>query len=232
MIQVKNISKRYGKLNVLQSFSLDLTEGKVICVIGPNGSGKTTFIKCLLGMVVPDAGEIFIENELIIGSNKYRRKLGYMPQIGRYPANMTIGQVIDLMIEVRNENLQLDKELIDAFKLIDMFQKRMHTLSGGTTQKVSAALAFLFHPPILVLDEPTAGLDPIAAEVLKAKILKTKQEGKLVIVSSHILSEIDEIADEIVYMQDGKVLFHKTLNMIKEEAGELKLGKAIAKLIA
>lgn len=232
MIQVKNISKRYGKLNVLQSFSLDLTEGKVICVIGPNGSGKTTFIKCLLGMVVPDAGEIFIENELIIGSNKYRRKLGYMPQIGRYPANMTIGQVIDLMIEVRNENLQLDKELIDAFKLIDMFQKRMHTLSGGTTQKVSAALAFLFHPPILVLDEPTAGLDPIAAEVLKAKILKTKQEGKLVIVSSHILSEIDEIADEIVYMQDGKVLFHKTLNLIKEEAGELKLGKAIAKLIA
>lgn len=232
MILVKNISKRYGKLNVLQSFSLDLTEGKVICVIGPNGSGKTTFIKCLLGMVVPDAGEIFIENELIIGSNKYRRKLGYMPQIGRYPANMTIGQVIDLMIEVRNENLQLDKELIDAFKLIDMFQKRMHTLSGGTTQKVSAALAFLFHPPILVLDEPTAGLDPIAAEVLKAKILKTKQEGKLVIVSSHILSEIDEIADEIVYMQDGKVLFHKTLNLIKEEAGELKLGKAIAKLIA
>lgn len=232
MIQVKNISKRYGKLNVLQSFSLDLTEGKVICVIGPNGSGKTTFIKCLLGMVVPDAGEIFIENELIIGSNKYRRKLGYMPQIGRYPANMTIGQVIDLMIEVRKDSLELDKELIEAFKLIDMFQKQMHTLSGGTTQKVSAALAFLFQPQILVLDEPTAGLDPIAAEVLKTKILKTKQEGKLVIVSSHILSEIDEIADEIVYMQDGKVLFHKTLNMIKEEAGELKLGKAIAKLIA
>jgi Cu-processing system ATP-binding protein len=112
-----------------------------------------------------------------------------------------------------------------------MFDKPMRTLSGGTTQKVSAALAFLFNPKVLILDEPTAGLDPLASEILKAKILKAKAEGKLIIVTSHIMSEVEEIADKIMYLFEGKVNFYKSIVELKAETGEEKLGKAIAQIM-
>src|SRR6185437_7520641 len=127
----------------------------------------TTVIKTLLGMVVPDSGSIFFNNELIAGKWQYRSQIGYMPQIGRYPENMTIANVIDMMKDIRKgSNDKPDEELVRSFGLENMLQKKMSTLSGGTTQKVSAALAFMFHPDVLILDEPTAGLDPLSSEKL------------------------------------------------------------------
>ena len=96
---------------------------------------------------------------------------------------------------------------------------------------MSAALAFLFNPRVLILDEPTAGLDPVASETLKAKILKAKAEGKLVIITSHIMSEVEEVADKIMYLFEGKINFYKTITALKEETGEDKLGKAVAQII-
>ena len=112
-----------------------------------------------------------------------------------------------------------------------MMQKRMSTLSGGTTQKVSAALAFMFHPDVLILDEPTAGLDPLSSEKLKQKIIQEKENGKLILITSHILSELDDLVTEVFYMQEGKLLFHKKFTALKKETGELKLSKAIAKIM-
>jgi Cu-processing system ATP-binding protein len=112
-----------------------------------------------------------------------------------------------------------------------MMQKKMRTLSGGTTQKVSAALAFMFHPDVLILDEPTAGLDPLSSEKLKQKIIREKQNGKLILITSHILSELDDLVTEVFYMQEGKLVFHKKLTALKEETGEIKLSKAIAKIM-
>ena len=112
-----------------------------------------------------------------------------------------------------------------------MADKRMRTLSGGTRQKVSAALAFLFSPSILILDEPTAGLDPLAAEILKAKILLEKQKGKLILITSHILSDIDELTTHVLYLQEGKMQFFKELETLQEETGEMRLGKAIARIM-
>jgi len=229
MITATDISKNFGKLKALDSVTLQFHSESCVAFLGPNGSGKTTFIKSILGMVVPTSGTIFFENKDIQIDYAYRTKIGYMPQIASYPENMTIGQLISMMKDIRRVNKQhLDEELIHQFKLTQMLDKRMHTLSGGTRQKVSAALAFLFNAPVLILDEPTAGLDPISAELLKSKIISEKQKGKLIIITSHVLSELDEMVTEVAYMQDGKLQFHTSIELLRAETSENKLSKAVA----
>lgn len=232
MIIATNVNKSFGKLKVLDNVSLTLNKGQAISLIGPNGSGKTTFIKCLLGMVVPDAGFITFNQQNILKDWRYRSQIGYMPQIGRYPDNMTIGQTFDMMKDIRKGmNNVTDDELYYAFSLDKIQGKKMRTLSGGTRQKVSATLAFLFSPDVLILDEPTAGLDPLASEILKQKILKEKNNGKLILITSHILSDLDDIISEIVYLQDGRLQFHKSLEELKKETGQDKLSRAIAQVM-
>lgn len=232
MIRIEHINKRFKKLKALDDISVTFENGQVISLIGPNGSGKTTLIKSILGMVKPDSGKIFFKDDYINGSFEYRKEIGYMPQIGRYPDNMKIGQLFSMLINIRNEPEEnLDNELIKEFELYSMFEKPMRTLSGGTRQKVSAAVAFLFNPPVLILDEPTAGLDPLASEILKEKILKEKQKEKLILITSHILSDLDEITSHVMYLQDGKMQFLKNIETLREDTGEIKLGKAIARIM-
>jgi Cu-processing system ATP-binding protein len=231
MIKLENTSKRFGKLQVLDSVSLTLERGECIALIGPNGCGKTTLIKSVLGMVVIDKGKLFFQGKDISNDYEYRRNIGYMPQIGRYPENMTVGQVIEMIKNIRKSDKSFDEDLLEQFDLRKLFTKRMCTLSGGTTQKVSATLAFLFNPDVLILDEPTAGLDPLASEILKSKITLEKQKGKLIVITSHVLSELDDLVTQLVYMQDGKVVFHKSLETLKVESGEQKISRAIANLL-
>jgi Cu-processing system ATP-binding protein len=231
MISIKNVTKKIGKLDALSAINLDLNMAKSYALVGPNGSGKTTLIKSILGLVIPSSGEILFDNKSIATDWKYRENIGYMPQIGRYPENMTIGQLIDMMKNIRKNVTALDDSLIEQFKLYRIFDKRMHALSGGTRQKVSAALAFLFNPPVLILDEPTAGLDPVSVELLKEKILEEKARGKLLIISSHILSDLDELTTNMVYIFEGRVHYNNTIQSLKEETQEKKLGKAIATMI-
>ncbi|WP_276498972.1 ABC transporter ATP-binding protein [Pontibacter litorisediminis] len=231
MITIENLRKSYSKLQVLKDINVSFEAGKVISVIGPNGSGKTTMSKCILGMALPDSGDIKINGESILKKHVYRSHIGYMPQIGKYPENMKIRQVIEMIRDIRKDATVVDEELIGLYRLQEMYDKRMGSLSGGTKQKVSAALAFMFDPQILILDEPTAGLDPIAAEILKSKILKEKKRGKLILITSHIMSEIEEVADEVMCLVDGQVKFHDTISDIKAQANEARLGKAIAKIM-
>ncbi len=232
MIIASNVTKRFGKLRALDDVSLVCGKGECIALIGPNGSGKTTFIKCILGMVVPDSGFITFNDKNIIHDWQYRKHLGYMPQIGRYPENMTIGQLIDMIKDIRkHDGQQTDDYLVESFGLNKIFDKRMRALSGGTRQKVSASLAFLFNPDVLFLDEPTAGLDPVASEILKEKIRNEKQKGKLILITSHILSELDDLVTQVIYMQEGQVRFHKKIEELREDTGEAKLAKAIAHIM-
>ena len=231
MIKIQNIFKKFNKLEVLKNIELQCNKGECIALIGPNGCGKTTLIKSILGMVIPDKGTITVNHENTSSGFAYRRHIGYMPQIGRYPQNMTIGQTFEMIKEIRQSNEALDEELIQLFELKQLFDKPMGTLSGGTTQKVSAALAFLFNPEILILDEPTAGLDPLASEILKEKIIKEKNKGKLILITSHLLSELDELITQIIFMQDGHVVFHQNIDDLKTSTGETKISKAIAFLL-
>ncbi|MCS6975327.1 MAG: ABC transporter ATP-binding protein [Cyclobacteriaceae bacterium] len=232
MISVHQLKKNFARLEVLRGITVAFEPRKTYALIGPNGSGKTTFIKCMLGMVLPTSGKILIDGEDVRNHWRYREKTGYMPQIGRYPDNMRMGQLFDMMRNIRKGAAHTDEELIDAFGLRQFFDKRMHTLSGGTRQKVSAALAFLFNPPILFLDEPTAGLDPISVEILKEKILHERLKGKLLIITSHIMNDLDELATEAVLIQDGVVRFSGTIGLLKEQTGENRLGKAIARFMS
>jgi Cu-processing system ATP-binding protein len=231
MIEIKNLNKKFGKLEVLSDVNLTFKKGECIALIGPNGCGKTTLIKSILGMVIPTKGDVLFNQKSILKEYLYREQIGYMPQIGRYPDYMTIGQIIQMIKKIRNSNQTLDEDLLMAFDLEKIFDKQMRTLSGGTTQKVSATLAFLFNPEVLILDEPTAGLDPLASEILKDKIIKEKEKGKLILITSHLLSELDDMITQIIFMQDGKVHFHKTIADLLESTNEQKISKAIAKIL-
>jgi Cu-processing system ATP-binding protein len=231
MIEIKHISKYFGKLEALDNINLQLTKGECIALIGPNSCGKTTLIKSILGMVLPDEGEIYFDGKNIKKDNEYRRQIGYMPQIGRYPENMTIGQVIKLIKGIRNDNEIIDNELYEKFNIHQLLDKKMRTLSGGTTQKISAILAFMFKPKVLILDEPTAGLDPIAALILKEKIIAAREAGCLVLITSHLLSELENIVSEVIFMQEGKLILHKSVEDLKLSTNQETIAESIVHLL-
>lgn len=232
MLQSSSLSKSFGKLKALDQVSVTMQAGQAVSLIGPNGSGKTTFIKCLLGLVIPDAGVLTLHNKAILGTWNYRRHIGYMPQIGRYPDHMRVGQVFDMIREIRGAGQHdFDDDLIKAYEVDKFAHKAMRTLSGGTRQKVSACLAFLFDPEVLILDEPTAGLDPLASEILKEKVLAEKGKGKLILVTSHILSDLEELTTDVLYLMDGKVQFYQPIAQLKSRTGEEKLNRALASIM-
>jgi len=231
MISIKNISKNFGKLKAIDNLNLELNKGECIALIGPNGCGKTTLIKSILGMVLPESGEILFDGKSIKNDNDYRNYIGYMPQIGRYPENMTIGQIINMIQGIRNTQEALDKTLYEQYAIEKMLDKKMRTLSGGTTQKVSAVLAFMFQSKVLILDEPTAGLDPISSEVLKEKIIDAKNKGKLILITSHLLSELEDLVTQVIFMQEGKLILHENVNDLKQKTGEQTIAKSIIQLL-
>jgi Cu-processing system ATP-binding protein len=232
MIHIENIYKSYRKKEILKGVSASFEKRQVVALIGPNGSGKTTLIKCILGLVKPSAGTITLNGEVLGEDPGYRRQIGYMPQIGRYPDNMKVEELFSLLQSTRQAlNSQMDKELLQQLNIAAFSHQPMRTLSGGSRQKVSAAAAFLFHPQVLILDEPTAGLDPLSAEILKEKIIKERKQNKLILLTSHILSDLDELATHILYLQEGVPLFFKPIEDLREETGQAQLGKAIAAIM-
>ena len=230
MISAKSVFKRFGSLNVLQDLSLSLESGAVTALVGPNGSGKSTFIKIVLGLTRVDSGSISVGGAPVDTAGEYRRMLGYMPQAARFPENLTVRQVVELVSELR-PGAARDEELVAAFNLAPEMDKLVGTLSGGTRQKVNAAIAFLFRPSLLILDEPTAGLDPIASGVLKDKIRRVRAEGRTVFITSHIMTELEELADSIAFLCEGQLRFYGSIASLLTRTGEDKLEPAVAALM-
>jgi Cu-processing system ATP-binding protein len=232
MITTRNLSKTFGRLKALDSVNVVLERGRSIMFIGPNGAGKTTFIKCLLGLVIPDEGWVTLDGADLLADPALRARIGYMPQIGRFPDHLKVGQIIEMMKGIRRgTHPRLDEDLIHAFEIAKIAHKPARTLSGGMRQKLSACLAFLFDPDVLVLDEPTAGLDPLAAEILKEKVRADTAKGKLILLTSHILSDLEDITSEVLYLFDGRVQFHRSMVELSAEHGEQRLGPLIARIM-
>lgn len=232
MIEIRDLRKVFGKTEVLKDINLTIEFGKVTAVVGPNGSGKTTLIKSVLNLVKPTSGTIEVDGENIRENFNYRNKIGYMPQIARYPENLTANELLTLVKELRSSADINSSELIKSFKLSDEVEKPFKNLSGGTKQKVSATIAFAFDPKIYFLDEPTAGLDPVSSSFFKDLILKEKENKKTIILTSHIMSEVQELADEIVFLLEGEIKFKGTIELLLKNQRETKLERAIAELMS
>lgn len=231
MIEIKNLQKSFGKLKILKEINLQFSAGEVVAIMGPNGSGKSTLLKSIVGLVIPDHGEIFVKGQSIKQNWQYRRDIGYMPQIARYPENLKVKELLDMIKDIRVGKYDYDEELLEHLKIFRMYDKTMGTLSGGMKQRVNAVIAFLFNQDIIILDEPTASLDPLSAEFIKNKIICEKSKGKLVIVTSHIISEVEEIADKIVFMMDGHTHIDSTIQDLKTITNEMRLSKAISRIM-
>ena len=231
MIEVQNLVKEFGKNKVIKGIDLAIDEGKVTAIVGPNGSGKTTLIKSILGLVRPTSGTIEVDGSEIKDDYLYRNKIGYMPQVARYPENLTGNEIISLIKSIRNSNEFSDKEILSSFKLGPEMEKPFKNLSGGTKQKISALIAFAFNPKIIILDEPTAGLDPISSSYFKDLVLKQREQKKTIILTSHLMNEVQELADEIIFLLEGEIKFKGSIQSLLEDRKETKLERAIAELM-
>ncbi|MFL5615255.1 MAG: ABC transporter ATP-binding protein [Gemmatimonadaceae bacterium] len=231
VVAISGLAKRYSGMPVLQDVGLALGRGRTTAILGPNGAGKTTLIKMILGLARPDSGEMLLDGRPLGSDPSLRAGIGYMPQIARFPENLTGAELIAMLVDLRGPTATLDRELVDRFRLGAELTKPLRTLSGGTRQKVNAVLAFLFAPRLLILDEPTAGLDPIASGVLKDKILEERGRGKTFLLTSHIMSELEELADDVVFLLDGAVRFAGSLHELKIRTRQLSLQRAVAHLM-
>lgn len=230
MIKIEQLHKRFGKNQVLKGVDLTFAQKGIVAVLGPNGSGKTTLIKALLGMVIPDKGKLYVDNISIKSNWKYRDQIDYLPQIANFPSNLTVKELIAMITDIRNRKVD-DKRLVALFKLEPFLSKKLSTLSGGTKQKVNIVLTLMFDSPIIILDEPTTGLDPIAMIHLTALIKEEKAKGKIILMTSHIMSFVEEMADEIVFLLEGKVYFKGDIDQLKTQTNQSNFEHAIANLL-
>ena len=231
MIEIKSLNKRFGKLKVLEGLDLSIDSGGIFAVLGPNGSGKTTLIKSILGMVIPDQGDIQIGGSSVLKQSDYRNNINYLPQIANFPANLSVRELIKMVKNLRPKEAN-DQRLIEHFGLEPFLDKKLGNLSGGTKQKVNIVLTFMFESDLIILDEPTTGLDPISLIHLKELIHAEKEKGKTILITTHIMSFVEEIADEIVFLLDGEIYFKGSSKELKERTAQDDLEHAIAKLIS
>ena len=230
MIKMKGLKKKFGKVQVLDNLDLEINVGGIFAVLGPNGSGKTTLIKSMLGMVIPDKGSIEIDGENVLGKYEHRENINYLPQIANFPSNLTVQELIKMISDLRGRNSS-HEELIAKFNLQPYLSKKLGHLSGGTRQKVNILLTFMFDSDLIILDEPTSGLDPYSLIQLKDIIKEERKRGKTVLITSHIISFVEEVADKIVFLLDGKIYFKGTIDELRKETGQTNLEHAIAKIL-
>lgn len=227
MIQINNLHKKFGRNQVLFNLDLDIHSGGIFAVLGPNGSGKTTLIKCILGMVIPSSGEIEVQDNTIKNNWKYRQEINYLPQIANFPGNLKVKELIRMIKDLRQKESK-EEELVKLFGLEPFLNKKLGTLSGGTKQKVNIVLTFMFDSPLIILDEPTTGLDPASLIKLKELILQEKNKGKTILITTHIMQFVEEMADEIVYLLEGNIFFKGSVEQLMTRTKQTDFEHAIA----
>ena len=227
MIQINNLHKKFGKNQVLSNLDLEINGGGIFAVLGPNGSGKTTLIKSILGMVVPNKGSISVLDKIVKKNWKYRHEIDYLPQIANFPGNLRVKELIRMIKDLRQKKSK-EEELIQLFGLEPFLDKKLGTLSGGTKQKVNIVLTFMFDSPLIILDEPTTGLDPGSLIKLKKLILQEKNKGKTILITTHIMQFVEEMADEIVYLLEGNIYFKGSVEQLMTKTKQTDFEHAIA----
>ena len=230
MITVQNIHKQFKNNKVLRNISIDFGAPGITSVLGPNGSGKTTLLKCILGLVIPTHGDILYDGISIKNQHSYRSQIGHLPQIARFPENLTPIQIIRMIKDLRGGETS-EAKYIEMFNLNGELHKKMNTLSGGNKQKVNLLLTLMYDTPIIILDEPSTGLDPVALLNLKKELMWQKRQGKQIIITTHIMPLVEEIADRIVFLLDGKIYYDGSLEELVSTRKSKNLEHAIASIL-
>lgn len=231
MIQIMQLSKSYGSQKVLSEVSLELRKGQITGLVGPNGCGKTTLIKTILGLVIPDEGKVLVDEKSIADTFLYRENIGYLPQNPDFPANLSIHELLDMLEDVREQKAASKLELLRLFQLESQLNKNFSALSGGTKQKVAAVAAFMFNPPFLILDEPTVGLDPVSAQRLKSLAKERSKAGSGILLVSHIMTEMDQLVDHMTFLLEGKVKYSGSVSDLKKSTQSLNLEQAVVAVL-
>lgn len=235
VVRIVGLTKRYGRTVAVQDLDLALHPGEVVGFLGPNGAGKTTVLRVLTGALQPSSGLA-----TVMGFDPFRdpvrahRNLGYLPGDLHLPLHMTGRQFLDFVMDLRGDCAPDRERLVSVLEV--PLQPRIGSLSKGNRQKIGVVQALMSRPRVLLLDEPSSGLDPLAQEVLDAEIRRTAERGAAVLLSSHLLKEAEEVVDRVVLLRAGKLIASSTLDELRAEAPyhvELEASSAsVAALVA
>ena len=217
MIKVKNLIKTYGNFTALDKVNFEVEKSTIHGLLGENGAGKSTTMRCLLGLTYADSGEMYINDDLVARKNNYiRKKVSYLAGDFRPYENFTAQNYFKYILSIENNISKKYLELAERFKL-DL-RKKIKELSKGNKQKVGIIQAFMKDPQILILDEPTSGLDPNYQKVFRDLIFEEKSEGKTILLSSHDLLEISNCCDFVTIIRDGKVIASQSKSEIEKKS--------------
>lgn len=231
MIEIKRLSKFYGPRQILRDIDLRFKPAAVTGVVGPNACGKSTLMKCLLGLVLPTSGEVWVRGGKTDAEGNFRKNIGYMPQTPIFPRHLCLDELLNLLEKLRGERAASRDELIHYFGLEKILRQPFEQLSGGTQQKVAAVIAFMFNAPIVILDEPTVGLDPVTAVRFKDLVAERARIGATIILVSHIMGEVEEIVDEMAFMNEGEIIFSGPPSELLQKTNASQLERAVIHLL-
>lgn len=204
-IEISNLTKLYGKTVGIKDLSLNIKQGEIFGFLGPNGAGKTTTIRCMLNILIPNQGSIKINGEIVSrNSSHLKNDIGYLPGELYYPKGFSVKNLIDYIESLKKKSCNRKEELLKRFNLETY--KKIQALSHGNKQKLGIILAFMHDPNIIILDEPSSGLDPLLQQTLYDLILEEKKKGKTIFFSSHNLDEVQKICDRVAIISKGELI--------------------------
>jgi len=231
IIKINNVSKDYKNIKALNNINLSINEGELYGLLGVNGAGKTTLLKILSGLTNPTSGDFIVDGRTNKNMDEIKRIIDISPQESAVAKNLTVLENLVFFQDLYNQrDDNYLKEIIDDLGLSEVINQRAKTLSGGYQRRLSIALGMMSKPKILLLDEPTLGLDVIARRELWKIVNKFK--GKItIILTSHYLEEIEELCDRVAILSKGNLLIEGTINEIKEKTNESSFEEAFVKIV-
>ena len=216
IVQCSNLTKRYGKQTALDQLEISFEGGRIIGLLGPNGSGKTTLIKLLCGMLQADEGEIWIDG--LNPCAKTKAMVSYLPDVDYLPNKIKIEDLLHLF-----EDFFMDFDRQKAENMLDtlsLSQKDyLGKLSKGNKEKVQLVLAMSRSAKVYLLDEPIGGVDPAAREYILNTIINNYSEDAAVVISTHLIADVEQVLDDVIFIQNGKILFHRSVDEIRDSEG-------------
>lgn len=214
LVEIKELGKCYGKKNAMNNLSLSLESGRIIGILGPNGSGKSTLIKMMAGVLKPTSGQIII-NGYPVGVDT-KKIVSYLPERTYLNPSMKVKEAVDYFADFYEDfSRQKALDMLEKFGINE--QDKIKSLSKGTREKVQIVLVMSREAKLYLLDEPMGGVDPAARDYILKTILTNYNENASVIITTHLISDVEKVLDDVVFIKNGEIVFHKDVDVIREE---------------